>query len=659
MIYIDTETPPIARARLAQAPVCVQSAIDDGPPRIDLWPTPIDLDAAIAGANVAYDMACLAVGDPDLVPAIFRAYDEGRIVDVLLDTKLLDIAAGEYGHRIAGGWSLEECARRAGYTIEGKGADGWRLRFDQLRGVPVDHWPAGAAEYALGDVAATRAVHAWNQSRRAQWQAHGIDPLGYHSAHAAASAWALHLCSVAGVYTDAGRVDVVEQRINAHLARMRGRLQRAGLVRANGKRDTKAAARAMIDACQRADLSVPLTDGAGKKADASADKRAAATTPKAIAKAAAAWHRGVIVSGVQINADQAILAGSRVLELYSEYTSANLLRGRVERLREGVSLPLQTRYDPLKETARTSSTQPADPLVGEQLQNFPAHSGLTPEERKREDGGEFLVGLRECFTPRPGYVFGICDFELAEMHTLAQLCLKLFGSSSMADLLNAGRDLHVAFGMSSIGRTYESYNPTVDKPHRSRAKPGNFGFPGGMGPDSFMLYARKGYGVRFTREQAAAARDQWVQCYPEMPHYLAWINSQLGDRDTFTHVHPCTGFVRGGCWYTSGANHGFQHLCAYGAKAALYAVQRECFDKRSALWGTIPWGFIHDEVIAEHPRDVAHDAAHRMGEIMTETFNRYVPDVPTRAAPVLSEVWSKHAKATCNLAGRLVPWAPT
>jgi DNA polymerase-1 len=682
ILYLDTETPPIARGRLAQRPVCVQWALNGDHPQLDLWNawTPALEGIELVGANIAYDMACLCVGTPELIPVVFRAYDEGRVRDILLDGKLLDIAAGEYEHRQTKGWSLQELARRAGLRVDKDDDDetgngSWRLQFASLATVPTAHWPAGAREYALGDVEATRTVHLWQQSRRAEWvKSYGLDPLAPgHSAHAAASAFALHLMSCQGVLTDPVAVERIAVRVEAYIALSKGRLVRAGLVRPDGTKNTKEAARYFTRVCAKRGMAIPRTDGAAKKEAEAREKLARLSDPateraqRELTKLMNDWEGSVHLPGVKTDKDHAILARSLVMELYADYAAAGLLRGRVERLRQGYVESLQARFDALKETSRTSSSQPKEPLVGDQMQNHPRASGATPAERKRERGfkdrhgvvhkPEYFIGLRECFQPRDGNTFLIADFSMAELHSLSQLNHRLFGHSAMGGLLKAGVDLHIHFGMRSLGRTYESYDKTVDKLHRDRAKPANFGFPGGMGPDKFILYARKSYNVRFEKDEVVELKKAWLQTFPEVYEYLQWIGRLKGATETFTFVHPVTGFVRGGCWYSSGANNGFQHLTAMGAKAALYQVTKACFNPESPLWGYRPWNFVHDEIVVEGPLEGAAEAAEEMATIMDAAFNAYHPDFPTHAEPVLAIRWSKRAEAV-RVDGRLVPWTP-
>jgi hypothetical protein len=103
--------------------------------------------------------------------------------------------------------------------------------------------------------------------------------------------------------------------------------------------------------------------------------------------------------------------------------------------------------------------------------------------------------------------------------------------------------------------------------------------------------------------------------------------------------------------YTAVCNGFFQHLAAMGAKAALYAVVKECYlDTSSPLYGCRPWLFAHDEIGLEIPyydigRKTAADAAmRRLSEIMVEVMSKWVPDVPVKAEGVLCRRWYKGAE---------------
>lgn len=92
-------------------------------------------------------------------------------------------------------------------------------------------------------------------------------------------------------------------------------------------------------------------------------------------------------------------------------------------------------------------------------------------------------------------VFSSEDYEAGELVTDAQSCLWITGQSDLALALNAGRKVHNALGATMIGLSYDEFQKHVKdlncKNARQAAKPGNFGFPGGMGPAKLVLTQRK------------------------------------------------------------------------------------------------------------------------------------------------------------------------
>lgn len=180
-------------------------------------------------------------------------------------------------------------------------------------------------------------------------------------------------------------------------------------------------------------------------------------------------------------------------------------------------------------------------------------------------------------------------------------------------------------------------------------------------------------------------RPTFLRAYPEVQDYLDWSNLE---EDAGRHEVPCfvprtvrpEGYsrIRGGVDYCSRANNGFQALNADGTKAAVRAVGLECYGfgemgRDSPLYGSRPIMMVHDEIFAEVPEDRAHEAAHRMSEIMVREMRRYIPDVYVAAEPAVAKWWSKGMEATyrcvvcgavgglskckkCGGPGRLIPW---
>lgn len=283
------------------------------------------------------------------------------------------------------------------------------------------------------------------------------------------------------------------------------------------------------------------------------------------------------------------------------------------------------------------------------------------------------MNSRECFVPRPGYVYGFADYSGLELCTLAQVCLDIFGYSKMAEAINSGKDLHLLLGASLLERSsgqtvsYDEAKRRLKagdaeiKHYRQQAKPANFGFPGGMGAESFVEYSAN-YGIILTLEQSKSLRDAWFQMWPEMRDYFPWI-TQLTEGDAPVQQIR-SGRLRGGASFCAAANGMFQGLAADGAKEALWLVSKECYlDKSSPLYGCRPVLFIHDEIGIEIPFDETHPekasaAAERLSAVMVAAMKRWVPDVLIKAEPVIVRRWFKGAEIVRRADGMILPSKP-
>jgi hypothetical protein len=619
IVAFDTETCLFGPGRMAPPLVCVTWQSPGEEPHIlhanDLraeatvraW---LESPCTLVGHHVVYDLAVVAARWPHLVISIFAKYDRGEIFCTKIRQQLLDIAGGEFrgylrhferdglsGVRwIPREYTLEALTfRAAGRRLD---KDTWRLRYGELLDTPLSRWPEGALTYPLEDARATLDVYLAQEEHVAYLP---------DQAAQCRAAWALHLTSAWGLRTDVEGVDALERDTREALALVEGDLRAAGLVRADGSRDTKAAAARVVAACAAAGVALRLTDGGAPSLDADACKA----------------------------------SGDPLLEDYAELTSLKAVLAKdLPVLRAGTTLPVHTSFG-MAASGRTTSSKP-------NVQN--------PRR---------LPGIREAFVPREGYVFAQGDFSSLELHTLAQVCVTLFGQSELAGALNAGRDPHTAFACDILGISYEegvarhtSGDEEFDNA-RQTAKVANFGFPGGLGAEKLCLFARKTYNVRLTEDSARKLKAAWLERWPEMRRFFSHVNSLLGDDGLATIQQIGSGRWRGGCHYNAACNTFFQGLGADAAKRALWLVSESCYaDEESPLYGAKIVNFVHDEIILETPdAPEAHDVAIALGNAMVRGANEYLPDVPARVAPLLAKCWSKKSKPIYEN-GRLVPWAP-
>ena len=596
--------------------------------------------------------------NPWTVQGIFQAFADGRIVDTLIREKLIAIAEGwtdfcRITRQKPPKYDLESCVkRRLGHAIAGKkGDDAWRLRYNELDGVPVKDWPPGAVDYALMD--AEYALYlALEQCPvdvgdvRTQSHLGPYKTLGggiVDETRQCRGGLALALQPAWGVRTDPTTVAVWEDEIleavteaRVGLARIGVLRQAGGVYRAGHKRAGKPYSKTDIGAVDQtyfrtlvaADLTaqglqVPVTETG--LVSLSAETLAQCSTPEIQAWAAAAH--------------------------FEKWRSTYLQPAKI-----GTWGILPYNYDVLKETGRTSS-------FGTNCQNPPKK-------------GRF----RSCVVARPGKVLCSTDFTAAELCGLGQIHLWMYGVSVYAEMAAKGIDLHAPIAAQLWGKTLDEFLTIYrDKKHplyitaktvyRQLAKALNFGGWGGLGPAKFVKFCLDGepsvdlYDIaekvgdreRFEAdfrelcenpydmpphrwktmlrweigfEDSDKARvlrctetniRRYVACafaekilrvlrkeaVPEGGWYLDWVGEEVRKgggnseddsedaRPSFTFVQWVAGRQRAKCNYTNGANTGFQGIVADGGKEALWRLCVACYLPPEAaatlLWSTAPY----------------------------------------------------------------------
>lgn len=653
MIALDTETCLIMPGILAPPLVCVSfSRRERGELTRDLMHR-LDRDRVVGQvsesfqehttwANAPYDLAVFLAYDGRLLAPIMDALEAGRVHDVQMRQKLMDLADGQFrfeedeetGETKVVYYSLGDLGRR--HKVGRKEYDNWRLRYHELYETPLSEWPEEAIYYAIHDADLTLLVHE-KQEETASGEARNnlLDEKRHVCAH-----MALHLASCRGLRTDPDAVKALRERTVDELAALLPDLVEAGLARRDGTRSTKEAIRRMIGTGQ-----IHVTQTGAEILQGVPERwQKLPSTPKVSAFKAAPCRETFLAMAheegrwISVSRDACIESGDDVLMKYSRYSQArNLLSGSVKDLEKGVLLPIQSRFDPLKETGRTGSSKP-------NIQNL-----------------RRVPGVRECYIPRPGFLFVAADYSAAELHTLAQSCLDLLGHSALAEALNQGIDPHAWVGSLILGIPYEEMVKRLGqddleaKDARQLAKVANFGYPGGCSATTFSAIAR-GQGVEIDAHQSAQLRGIWFRSWPEMKEFFNLVGDST-DGSWYWAKLTRSGRLRSRCTFTAACNTYFQGPAADGAKSALWEVARESLtDAESPLAGSYLVNFVHDELLLESPEEKAPEAAERLAVVMADAFNRTVPDVPTKAEPTVMRYWSKKAKTLRDENGRIRPW---
>ena len=628
--------------------------------------------AILIFTNAPFDLAVACAADDSLLELVFAAYRVGGIRDVKERQKLIDLADGkmkfardEDGVFRRSVYTLAALAKRHTGRELDKGADSWRLRYSELDGIPVGEWPDDARRYVLLDAVATLEVAEEQDKtfgspvvyRDETGLAHVVNEEDQARAH-----WALQLQSVWGIRSDAETVarlratleaerDVhrkkiaeleaglpVEERVYKSKSYKKG--AKAGIVEIS--RNMRAIQTRVLGGFRRQGLTPPLTEGGHKLVN----------------KGEFPAELEEQLRYIQTSKEVMLDAEDPVLEVLADSVYGDkLLSSYLPKLEHGTTRPMNPAYNALLESGRTSSPEPKE-------------GGINPQVLPRKPG------VRECLVPRPHKVLCASDYSQLELCTLAQVMIDLFGKSTMGDAINAGKDLHLLLASTELGLTYEETLRRYEagdvevKEARQRAKPGNFGFGGGMGHIAYLDFTKasmdraswkKLWGKFTPKEREAKALGQraaYLRTYSDMPRYFEYIADLLGPAGEGPVKQHRSNRVRGGCRFCQGANSLFQGLAADGAKLALWRVAEECYVKKdSPLYGSRPIAFVHDEIVMETDLEHAHEAAMRLSQVMVEAMKVFVPDVKIEAKPVLMTCWSKDAKAVF-VDGRLVPWSP-
>lgn len=643
MLAWDTETCPI-RVAVQAPPLVVLSWSRDGDgdgslvSRYDAeaWALKHFGHEPMTLAFAPFDLAVMGNEFPSLMPIIFEMLADDTVYDVLMRQKLYDIAQGKYSGRSKPVFFTSELGvkqkvlynlscchdRHIGKPLE---KDEWRLRYAEYRDMPISKWPAGARFYSQEDAHATWRVH------QTQDLLEGAEEIFEDQFRQVRAHWAIHLMAAWGIRTDGEAVRKLDQRLEKEWEEVKVRLQVSGLVRKNGSKDTKLAKKMMEkvlgDNCHLTDTGESLLAMRikGGQEELKAKREVIALKD----------HKYVAT-----NAESCEDAGTKELKDYHNYGHLVKLRGTyVDKLWRGVEMPIHSYFESVLETGRVSSSGP-------NLMNPPREPGV-----------------RECFMPRPGCVYVACDYDLAELRALAQICLTVVGYSKLAEALNNGFDPHLSMAAQILNIEYEEAkkrraagDEEVEE-MRTLGKCANFGYSGGLGAETFCSFAKATYGVVITEEEARKLKNNWLNMWPEMREYFDYVSGLFPrrkkkegegeeERTPRTYIKQYrSGRCRGGVTYTSAANGFFQSLTADAAKEALFEVTRRQFcDLGSPLYGTHTILFLHDEILVECREEIAHEVAMELRDIMVEVYNRWTPDVPMTAEPCVTRRWSKKAK---------------
>lgn len=687
LIYgFDTETHLMGPGSVIPRIVCASFCGEGEEPLVvardhgvkDILQELLTSEVVIVAHRACFDLAVVCREWPDLYPLVWSALESGRIKDTEVREKLLNLSRhGKLRDEVLpdgstsrllysladvlmayGGPDKREQKER---TTRGGGTSGagdsWRLNFASLDGMHESDYPAEAYAYAAEDAEDALWVYKAQQAVVAS----GEGTVETEDLHVAAS-FALQIITGIGMRIDPAERERVERMLREELAP-----EKLPLLYEHGILRPAEPPRPFASGAKNPDGTPKLTAPKPESVNTSALKELVLQTAMSAGVECPRTEKGAISTESAFL--ESIQEHSPILQQYvARQALMKLVTTELPRMRAD---RVHFNYNVLLETGRTSSS--AGTL-------YPSANGQNIDPR-----------AKGCYIPEDGWVLLSSDYATQELVTLAQKCYTLFGASVLRDVINRGVDTHAylasvlaahldpqfgqqlrASGISDRWAVLETFLAARNGPPeaaawfkkwRKFAKPVNLGFPGGLGPETFVKYAFA-QGVKTTLEEAHVLRDLWRQAYPEMPLYHEWVNSSCPDPaipEAYAYRSPF-GMIRRGASFCAAANgSGLQTPSAEASKAALIGVVRACTDPScgSPLLGCLPANFIHDEIMVQIPEDRwMHERALEVKRIMEEAMQIVTPDVRVLATPCLMRKWSKDAEPVYDNKGRLLVWEP-
>jgi len=575
--------------------------------------------------NAAYDMSVLCANNQDLFPFVFSLYKRKKVKDIQINEKLHILK--DSGKIEGEKYHLANLVKKhLGIDISQDKNDpnSWRLRYSELDGIPIEDWPQEAKDYALQDAELTLKV--WEAQEKVYGPAlNDLDSQCFAD-------FCLRLMAVCGIHVDPVAAKKLKEKSQAAVDSQMEYLIENGIYSYKGKanpkltQSRKAVQARVVDVCDKLNSPVSKTD----KGSVSTDK----------------------------NVMEEIYGNDPVLDALADISvDKGILEKYVPVLTNSFHI-VHPNYDVLKKTGRTSSygMSKKEAKEGERY-------SLNIQQLAREGG------VRECFVPRPGFIFLAIDYSYIELCALAYVCQQKLGlRQDELHLFNSiveGKDPHLVTAGNILHREYEDLlankkDPEV-KEARQLSKAANFGYPGGLGPATFRAYAKGTYGLVISEAEAKNLRNTWFKTYPEMRKYFDFIASledtALGG---FQVEQLGTDRVRAQASFTSACNAWFQGLVADGAKKAICAVSEFCYASMDQEFSVAPVAFIHDEIIFEvEEEDHSYDrTALALSGIMIKAMSEFMPGIPVKTECSLMRRWYKNAGPVYDEQGQLIIWEP-
>ena len=237
--------------------------------------------------------------------------------------------------------------------------------------------------------------------------------------------------------------------------------------------------------------------------------------------------------------------------------------------------------------------------------------------------------LRKIFKAPSGKKLVIADFSQIELRIAAEYVKE----EKMIEAFQKGEDMHILTASLVLGKNKED----ITKEERQLAKAMNYGLIYGISAKGLMEYAKFGYGVDITQEEAKNLIKRFFKAFPK---FYQWHKSL---RETLREKGKVEGKTLLGRRYIAET---FQDAANYpiqGTGADMLKLALNIFGYQAKEWGydAAVVNLVHDEIVCEVPHEQAQEVAQLLKESMEYAGGLILKEVPVEADVKVSEHWEK------------------
>lgn len=489
----------------------------------------------LLGQNCSFDLAVICQQFPHLIPKVWAKLEAGEVQDIRIRDMLLNLGTHgklKYlylpdGSKDVIKYSLEAMVARylgVDLSAEKNMEDAWRLRYNELDGIPFYDFPEDAQQYAISDSIYVLDIYECQEAKRREIQEErGLDLL-VPAAFQTAVDFALTLITARGMAVNAEKVREVEAMLNEeyHDLSKFPLLVETGIIRK--PEPARVHSRQLKKVKEMLDDRDPLEHREFLEEEgiifvapkpASRNKKALVEVIEKVCAETRTEVKKTPKGGVSTDAEvlMNLAPYSPIIKEYQDRMALDKLvttEMPAFHWQDKIAEVLHFNYNIMLETGRTSS------FGGK---HYPGRNGQQVDPR-----------TRPCFVPRRGYWLLSSDYSALELCSTGHITKQLLGESDHHRLLSAGYDPHAFLGAQLARALHDEFQETcremgisVDrdaiyeffltlkihkkpvlrkffKHWRKFAKPVGLGYPGGLGAKTFVTLAHKKYKVDLVEE---------------------------------------------------------------------------------------------------------------------------------------------------------------